>query len=56
MFEANVKDVARAKDKEVHREALKAGYSVKLRGIPYRYLPDLSFKQLETHTPLLRIH
>jgi len=35
VFEANVKDVARAKDKEVHREALKAGYSVKLRGIPY---------------------
>ena len=41
MFEANGKDVARAKDREIAQEALKNGFTVNLRGLPYRYSPVL---------------
>ena len=41
VFEANGKDVARAKDREMAQEALKNGFTVNLRGLPYRYSPVL---------------
>ena len=36
VFEAVSRDVARAKDKEASRRVLKEGFSVNLRGLPYR--------------------
>ena len=52
MFEANGKDVARAKDREMAQEALKNGFTVNLRGLPYRYSPVLVIRILKYESGL----
>jgi len=56
VFEANGKDVARAKDREMAQEALKNGFTVNLRGLPYSATEDDIEEWLKEAADPIEVH